>query len=169
MIDETGEAIDARNSLVDWARGELGEQNPDKYYRVCAPEFIGHKHDKSWCGIFCLAGLHAIGVCDWMWQGGKGFVWRLARTTEPQRGDIAVFRKGASGKDLWHHAIVESADEDRVHTIDGNVMPFPKEGVETRVRPIDSNVTFYSIGRLLGTRPDNERPDTEPSGPPSQS
>lgn len=154
MTEETGEAIDARASLVRWALGELGPQDPNKYFRVACKDFAdrGLEHVKSWCGIFALAGLHAIGVCDWQWSTRKsepGFVWRLRVVAVPEPGDIAVFRVGADGQDVWHHAIVQEVKAGRVYTIDGNVMRAPREGVETRERPIDSNVTFYSIGSLL--------------------
>lgn len=151
--EETGEAIDARARLVAWAAGEIGEQDPHKYYRVCAPQFAdrkGTEHSISWCGIFCLAGLHEIAPTRApMWITGKGFVFDLRVTLLPEPGDIAVFRKGADGRDLWHHAIVERCEKGRVHTIDGNVLIAPREGVARRVRPIDGNVTFYSIATLL--------------------
>lgn len=149
--DETGEAIDARARLVAWARGELGEQDPNKYYRSAAPQFAdkGAEHSVSWCGVFVLAGLRECGLTDWQWETGRGFVYRLAKTADPQPGDVAVFQKGASGKDLWHHAIVASVDSGAVNTVDGNVLPAPREGVAERRRAIDSNATFYSIAQLL--------------------
>lgn len=153
MTDETGEAIDARAAYVRWARGELGEQDPNRYYALCAPSFVGHVHDKSWCGIFALAGLHTIGLCSWAWGVGKndvGFVWRLRVVQLPEPGDIAVFRINPhTGATVWHHAIVERAEGGWVYTIDGNAMTAPKEGVEARQHPIDSNVTFYSIASLM--------------------
>jgi len=77
-------------------------------------------------------------------------VWRLRVVPFPDVGDIAVFRKGANGRDLWHHAIVRRPPENgRVETVDGNVLPAPREGVALRTRPVDSNVTFYSIATLL--------------------
>jgi hypothetical protein len=151
---ETGEAIDARRALVMWALGELGEQNPNKYYRVACKEFADRQleHSKSWCGIFCLAGLHAIGVCDWQWSTKPtepGFVFRLRRTTTPEPGDIVVFQRGEDGSNVWHHAIVQDVRNGRIYTIDGNVLRFPKEGVATRDRPWDENASFFSIGSLL--------------------
>ncbi len=151
---ETGEAIDARQALVVWALAQLGEQDPNKYYRACAPQFADKsaEHSVSWCGVFCLAGLRAVGLCDWNWSSRAsqpGFVWQLRIVTLPEPGDIAVFRKGADGKDIWHHAIVQRVENGRVYSVDGNVMRFPKEGVETRERPVDGNVRFYSIAELL--------------------
>lgn len=155
MSDETGEAIDARARLVAWALSQVGERDPNEYFRVCAPDFAdkGLEHEKSWCGIFCLAGLRECGLCDWAWSTRRtepGFVWRLRVVPFPDMGDVAVFRKGADGRDIWHHAIVEAPPVNgRVRTVDGNVLLAPREGVATRTRPVDSNVTFYSIATLL--------------------
>ena len=149
---ETGEAIDARARLVAWAASQIGERDPNEYYRVCAPQFAdrGAEHSVSWCGIFALAGLHVIAPTRApMWATGKGFVRDLRTVSLPEPGDIAVFRKGADGRDLWHHAIVERVERGRVYTIDGNVLPAPREGVARRDRPIDANATFYSIASLL--------------------
>jgi hypothetical protein len=158
MAHETGEAIDARACLVAWALGEVGEQDPNKYFRVCAPQFAdrGAEHSVSWCGVFCLAGMRAVGLCSWDWSSRAsepGFVWRLRITAFPERGDIMVKRKGADGvRDLWHHAIVKAPPVGGfVETIDGNVLIAPREGVAERRRPVESPalMTFYSIATLL--------------------
>ncbi len=159
MPEETGEAIDARARLVAWALSQVGDQKPHKYYEICAPQFLGTKpNDKSWCGVFALAGLHECGLCpaDWTWSdraSEPGFVWRLRVTAFPEAGDIMVKRKGADGvRDLWHHAIVKAPPVGGfVQTIDGNVLIAPREGVAERRRPVESPalMTFYSIATLL--------------------
>lgn len=169
--DETGEAIDARARVVARASSYLGAdgspcvQDPNEFFRLAAPGFAdkGLEHARAWCGIFCLAVLRLEGVAaELRWYTGErvngderryGFVFELATTKLPKPGDVAVFRKGTDGKDLWHHAIVEYCEAGKVHTIDGNVLPFPKEGCSRRVRPIDSNVAFYSIAPLIGGTP----------------
>jgi len=151
-VSETGEAIDARARLLAWAESQIGERDPNAYYRICAPQFAdkGAEHSVSWCGVFVLAGLHHVAPTRApMWKTGKGFVYELKGVPLPEPGDIAVFRKGANGKDLWHHAIVERVEKGRVYTIDGNVLVAPREGVARRDRPVDSNVQFYSIATLL--------------------
>jgi hypothetical protein len=156
VIEETGEAIDARARLVAWARGEIGTQNPDKYFRVCAPSFVGKGAEIAWCGIFCLAGLHALELCSWLWSTDPkepGFVWRLDRTRDPLLADIAVFRFDEHRRELWHHAFIERFDGASVATIDGNVLRRPLEGVAARVHPVTSDVTFYSIAQLLRDGP----------------
>ena len=144
--DETGEAIDARARVVAWARAELGVQDPNKYYRIAAPQFAdrGHEHDVSWCGVFCLAALRECGLTDMEWVTGKGFVYKLALTDAPEPGDIAVF-----GPPLWHHAIVERLEGGLLHTIDGNTMTRPIEGVTARKRALSPQIDFYSLGRLI--------------------
>ena len=158
MQDETGEAIDARARIEEWALSQVGEQDPNTYYRICAPEFAdkGHEHDKSWCGIFCLAGLHVAGLCDWEWSTRRtepGFVYRLKPVQFPAKSDIAVFEKGESGRTLWHHAFVRRLEGGVLYTVDGNTgYVAPKEGVSTRTRRMSDergNVTFYSIAALL--------------------
>ena len=162
MTDETGEAIDARERLVAWALSQVGPQDPNTYYRVCAPQFadMGHEHDKSWCGIFCLAGLRVAGLCDWDWSDRRsepGFVWRLRAVAFPEKADIAVFEKGESGKTLWHHAIVRRLEGGVLYTVDGNTgFVAPGEGVSLRERKMSAergNVTFYSIASLLQDPP----------------
>jgi hypothetical protein len=116
---------------------------------------MGNPHTVSWCGGFVLWVLRQVGLCDWdwaVWKGANspaGFVYRLPTIGLPEAGDIAVFRKGKDGKDIWHHAIVERYGNGLVYTIDGNTMAYPKEGVTTKYHPIDSNATFYSIRNLV--------------------
>lgn len=166
-IDETGEAIDARARIMARARSFLApdgkpcEQDPDTFYRVAAPTFATgkHDHDTSWCGIFCLAVYKLEGFAqDIAWKIGErgadgnrryGYVYNLPTVSLPLPGDTVVFRKGADGRDLWHHALVDDVRNGRVYTIDGNVLPFPKEGCAAKDRAIDSNATFYSIAVWL--------------------
>lgn len=153
LENETGEAIDARARVVGRARSQLGEQNPNTYYAVVAPDYFGHVHDKAWCGVFALWCLVTEGLCNWQWVDGDGFVYRLERTTDPQPGDIAVFERSPSGAVLWHHAVVERVELGHyVHTIDGNALPFPKEGVEAKVHETNG-AKFYSIAQLISEPP----------------
>ena len=146
-IPETGEALDARARLLGWGLAQLGDQEPDRYYKVAAPQFLGSKPNQfSWCGVFCLAGLleNYIAPADWQWETGLGFVHRLTMHARPQApGDIVVF----PGK--WHHAIVRSWGETRLCTIDGNVLRAPREGVAECERRISDAYGFYSIADLL--------------------
>lgn len=142
-LDITGEAIDARRAVVDIALGELGEQHPDKYWSLVNQDFVGHPHDKSWCGGFALWCLRTAGLCDWDWINARGFLFRLRVVSLPKPGDIAYFSQGQ------HHAIVRDLCGGILYSVDGNVMLFPREGVELRERR-NPNCTFYSIGCLTG-------------------
>lgn len=166
-LDSTGEAIDARQRLLQWAlaqtdgTGGEAERDPRDYFRIAAPQFLADPaavHGVSWCGIFCLAGLIACGIlgADRHWVTGKGFVnWEdaagkrlLPMTRLPQApGDIVVF--GAPG---WHHAIVHSWGDGLVTTLDGNTLRAPREGCAARRRSLTA-YGYFSLGRLLGEIP----------------
>lgn len=160
---ETGEALDARDRLVARARAFTGKQDPDHFYRIAIPEWVGVP-GKSWCGVFALSCLVAEGL--WpadaeRWRGGSGFVLRgvadgLLRVTKfPLTGDIAVF-----GAPLWHHAIVRGEmSNGTVPTIDGNVTGPTGKGVWERTHPVTDATTFYSIAPLLVSRVGGRFPD----------
>jgi hypothetical protein len=127
-----------RERVVAIALGELGQQNPDRYWSDVQPRLEGTQ--AAWCGGFALWVLRQAGLTDWPWEVGKGFCYRLPTTRAPQPGDIAYFRE------LQHHAIVESVDAQHVHTIDGNQRG---ETVARRSRPRSDVAAFYSIEPLL--------------------
>jgi len=132
---------DARARVVALARGELGEQNPDKYWSVVQPGLMGHAHDISWCGGFALWCLRMAGLCDWNWKIGSGFleVKGLPKVSLPEPGDIGYLAKNQ------HHFVVERVELGKVYSIDGNHMAAPKEGVGTAVRELGDVTAFYSI------------------------
>lgn len=137
----------SRARVVAIAAAELGEQAPDRFWRVVCPAFVGHPHDVAWCGGFALWCLREAGLCDWEWVPGKGFLYRLPRTHAPEPGDIAYF--GA----LAHHAVVEEVHGPSIISIDGNTMPAPLEGVTRKVRDRSAVTDFYSIAPLLAAAP----------------
>jgi hypothetical protein len=136
----------SRARVVRIARAELGEQNPDKYWRDAYPPFIGHAHDKAWCGAFALWCLRQACLVDWTWIDGKGFleVYAMPKVQLPELGDVAYFAKNS------HHAIVAGVGGGNVTLINGNGMLAPREGVtETNVPLVGAVTAFYSIERLL--------------------
>lgn len=147
---ETGEALDARARVLAIARGELGEQDPNKYYRDAAPQFAdrGLEHKVSWCGVFALWCLRQAGLTDATWSSSPsrpGFAPEILKAThDPEPGDVAVFSH------LWHHAIVaELPGDGTVRTVDGNTLPAPLEGVAERTHPIAAVFAFYSLRPLI--------------------
>lgn len=170
-----------RDAIVALARSKVGEQNPDDFWSIVCPQLCGRPTSISWCGGFALWCLRESGVCrwpggePWKWAVGIGFAARLPQTTRPEPGDIAYI-----AAPYQHHAIVDRVETTGlertfIHTIDGNVMPAPKEGVELRRRPLGAFTTFFSIAPLVGydstdsVFPDREAPTVKTEPPPNNS
>lgn len=143
---------DPRRRVVSIAEGELGDQDPDRYWQKVSPSLAGRPHDVSWCGGFALWCLtEALPACaDWSWEPGVGFVYRysMPQVTEPEPGDVAYFRT-LGGREIHHYAIVERADGGRIYTIDGNQGVRPVERVERRSRSLGTLTTVFSIREVL--------------------
>ena len=131
---------DKRQEIVDIAKAEIGQQDPQKYWEDVIPgvsDFHG-----AWCGGFTLWALHQAGVAKGVnWTIGKGYCYQLPITTDPQPGDIAYF-----DQPYQHHAIVVSNENGKLVTVDGNQ---PGNTVKLRERESDSPTAFYSIEPLL--------------------
>ncbi len=140
---------DARARVVVEARAHLGawtEGQVDELWReVGQPSFVGHWHDKAWCGGFALRCLRRVFNLDWTWRDGLGFleVKHLPKVSLPEPGDIGYLAKNA------HHFIVERCANGRVYGIDGNHFTAPTEGVGASDRAIADVSTFYSIRNLV--------------------
>ncbi len=135
-----------REKIVDAALGELGDQNPDKYWGLVQPVMVGS--GAAWCGGFALWALKQAGLAPELdWTVGKGFIFKgndgkqLPTTKNPKPGDIAYFNN------LQHHAIVKSFDGVTLETIDGN--QGPGEKVTQRKRSPGEVTAFFSIEPLL--------------------
>jgi hypothetical protein len=134
---------DARARVVAIATAELGEQDPNKYYKDIAPMYLGTKpNEKAWCGVFVLWCLGQAGLVPWKWVDGKGFLYRLSIVDLPEPGDIAYFDR------MQHHALVTKAEGGKIYTIDGNSMKAPKEGVTENHHTISEGVRYFSIRHL---------------------
>jgi hypothetical protein len=139
---------DARARVVAEARAHVGdwtEARVDELWRdVGVPAFVGHWHDKAWCGAFALRCINrALGTAH-AWKPGVGFLYPLGLRVAslPEPGDVAYFAAGQ------HHAIVERFEGGKLYTVDGNSLTAPREGVALRERS-NPAVTYYSIGRLV--------------------
>ncbi len=139
---------DARARIVAEARAHAGdwtEPMVDELWRdVGVPAFVGHWHDKAWCGAFALRCINrALGTAH-KWAPGVGFLSPLGLriVSLPEPGDVAYFAAGQ------HHAIVERFEGGKLYTVDGNSFTAPREGVALRERA-NPTVTYYSISRLL--------------------
>jgi hypothetical protein len=136
---------EARARVVALAAGELGDQDPDKYWRLVQPALMGHPHDVAWCGGFALWCLRTAGLCDWSWKVGSGFleVKGMPKVQLPEPGDIGYIAKAA------HHFIVEDVRDGIVYSIDGNHLTAPREGVARAQRKLGDVTAFYSIRNLV--------------------
>jgi len=146
--------MNPRDALVAWARAQVGSNDRAGYWAQALGYDPGAK--KAWCGAFCLAGLHAVGIAtDHKWGiDGSGFIGPLGlehhRTSYPKPGDI-----GYQDRPYQHHFIVTDADRHTFSSVDGNQ---GTPGVQERHRVLDPyKYTFYSIESLLHVA------DTEPS------
>jgi hypothetical protein len=139
---------DVRARVVAEARAYVGdwtEAQVDQLWRdVGVPGFVGHWHEKAWCGAFALRCLNRALGTGYVWKPSVGFLYPLGLriVSWPEPGDVAYFGAGQ------HHAIVEKFEGGRLYTVDGNSLTAPREGVALRERA-NTAVTYYSIGKLL--------------------
>jgi hypothetical protein len=132
-----------RADILRSALCDLDNADPTKYWKDVLPG-ARPPFPKSWCGAAVLYWLHSAGICsDLQWVIGKGFLYNLPQTTNPQPGDVAYL-----DKPFQHHCLVVSADEDTVKTIDGNSRHTDTIGVSRvvlRTRKRNEFTAFYSI------------------------
>ncbi len=136
---------DLRQLVVEAARSQIGEQDPDQYWAVVQPQLMGNPKGISWCGGFALWALKQAGLAaDLVWHIGRGFaeVYRLPKVKVPEPGDIAYY-----DQPFQHHAVVDRVEGDTVFTIDGNQSP--GESVLPRERNLKAATAYYSIQPLL--------------------
>jgi len=131
-----------RALVVQSALGEVGSNNTSKYWNMVAPGAIINK-GTAWCGAFALWSLKEVGLAkNWFWQFGKGFLYQLPITHNPQPGDIAYV-----DKPYQHHAVVHTVNSDgTVNLINGN----GTDGkVSLSTQPTSHITAFYSIEPLV--------------------
>jgi hypothetical protein len=156
QVAHTGEFLDsihpARAAGLEWARSQVGLQDPDLYWDLVCPALKGKPHDISWCGGFALAGWveNLPGCKGWTWEPRKGFlIPRGVQTVNiPEPFDIALWRY-INGKEVWHYALVEDFRDGKIYSIDGNQGIRPQELVEPRTRTLDTDPVFYSARNYL--------------------
>jgi hypothetical protein len=143
-----------RDALLDWAKSQIGPGDRVAYWRSA----LGYDPGKSkaWCGAFCLAGLHHVGLAlDFKWGiDGSGMVGplKLKRTVTPSRGDIGYLHQP-----YQHHFLFDYEYDGWVHSVDGN-QPDVREKRRRR-----DGLVFYSISSLLDI--DDHGRETDPAPP----
>jgi len=125
---------EARQAFVDWCLAQKDNDDPSGYLvRVGLP---ADAH-VSWCGIMLLAGLNELGLCDWEWEIGKGYLYRLRSTKFPKPGDTAYYKRNQ------HHACWVG---------DGRVVNGNGTGgrvTVTEVNPLRPPDAFFSLAPLV--------------------
>lgn len=142
---------DYRAELLEWAKGEVGPGRRADYWRTVYGSDPGPK--LSWCGVFCLAGLHHVGLTDAKWILGQGFIYplKLPQTRTPSRGDICYLHSP-----FQHQFLFDYEYDGKIHSVDGN----QPDVREKKRRP--DGLVFYSIQPLIDAASD-EAPITKPS------
>lgn len=140
----TGNPDEIREKLLQVAHAELGTSDSRSYWLGALGSYPGTKF--AWCGIFALWCLKRLELCDWKWVVGKGFLYRLPRTTDPKPGDVAYF-----DKPYQHHALVQQVEGDQLYLIQGNY------GVPGRVAESVCSISakkpvFFSVAQLVADR-----------------
>lgn len=145
---------DYRAKLLEWAKGEIGPGRRAEYWRMA----LGYDPGKSkaWCGAFCLAGLHHVGLAlDHKWGiDGSGMVGplKLPRTITPSRGDIGYLHSP-----YQHHFLFDYEHDGWVWSVDGN-----QPGVQEKKRR-KQGLAFFSIQPLIDAVSPEEERDTVPT------
>jgi hypothetical protein len=150
---------EARAALVEWARGQLGNTDPDPYWIEVLGEVPIPPEGKRihWCGAFVLAGLHAVGICNWPWVTDSGFIRDhigfasripIERGVKPRPGDVVLVETHA------HHALVSGPPVTKggdlyIPSIDGNSGRAPGIVAEHARIFRKSGVHYYPIGPAI--------------------
>jgi hypothetical protein len=128
-----------RSKVVKAATSQIGKQDSSVYWKDVLPS--QSSFPPEWCGAFALWSLHQAGLAKaWNWEIGKGFLYKLPTTKDPQPGDIAYFSK------FQHQAVVKSVEGDNVTLLNGNGTG--KAVTETTI-PKAHAAAYYSIAPLL--------------------
>jgi uncharacterized protein YfaT (DUF1175 family) len=137
-----------RARVVEIAKGEIGQQDPAKYWEgvlssnYSAAQIQQYAASRAWCGGFALWCIKRAGLApDINWVDGKGFCYQLSQTTDPKPGDVAYF-----DQPYQHHAIVADVTGNILSTVDGNQS---HNQVLARIRRVSDATAFYSIESLI--------------------
>lgn len=144
-----------RQRVVEVAAREDGATDARRYWREVLPASWHGPYPPHWCGAFALWALRVGAGCQWQWEVGTGFLYRLRRVGAVQPGDIAY-------RDLpyQHHAVVLAVlDDGRVITQEGHSGARP--GVCRQfTRPATWWTAYYSIDPLVKAAALAEQGDT---------
>lgn len=141
-------SFELRQRVANLASGEDGLRDSQKYWHEVLEQSWHGPYPREWCGAFTLWALRKALGCHWRWECGKGYLYRLKTTHEPDIGDICYM-----DQPYQHHAVLTAAgvssDGKRfVISEDGNSGPYP--GIcEEHWRAREKWTAFYSIQPLI--------------------
>ena len=141
-------AQDLRQKVANTAASQEQSVASAAYWREVLPVNWRGPYPPQWCGAFTLWALRMALWCDWTWEVGKGYLYRLRPTNSPDIGDICYM-----DKPYQHHAVLTAVgndDKGRPYVIsqDGNSGPSPGMCLE-QWRPREKWTAFYSIEPLI--------------------
>lgn len=127
------------------AKSQIGRSDSSPYWADVLPGTPPSGYPADWCGAFALWALHQGGIAkSTNWIIGKGFLFDLPTTQDPQVGDVAYFDQ------YEHQAMVVGVDGDSVSLINGNGTG---GAVSASVGPKSHVAAFYSIEPILADAP----------------
>lgn len=137
-----------RQRVANIAAAEHGNTDASRYWREVLPENWSGPYPPHWCGAFTLWCLRRALGCDWHWEVGKGYLYRLRSVQEPNVGDICY-----QHSPYQHHAVLGAIGTDadgRPYVIshDGNSGQ-PPTSVQEQWRLRSKWTAIYSIQPLV--------------------
>jgi hypothetical protein len=146
-----------RQRVANLASSEEGNFDASPYWREVLPSTWEGPYPRHWCGAFTLWALRVALGCTWQWEVGKGYLYRLKTTLDPDIGDICY-----KDRPYQHHAILTAigANADGkpyVISQDGNSGSSPGV-VEEHWRARGQWTAFYSIEPLIAAAIAKEQP-----------
>lgn len=133
-----------RQRLAELVAGEIGSRDSNKYWAEVLQQPRG-PYPPQWCGAFTLWGLRIALKCPWLWEIGRGYLFRLRPTDTPEPGDVCY-----RDKPYQHHAMVVAYNPEAhvVMTFDGN-SGNPPGIVSRNIRDLGWWTTVYSVRPLV--------------------
>lgn len=137
-----------RQEVANLASRERGSTDSAKYWREVLPASWRGPFPPQWCGAFTLWALRVALGCPWQWEIGRGYLYRLRPTSDPDLGDVCYM-----DQPYQHHAILIAIGTDAdgasfVISQDGNSGNSP--GIcQENWRKRSAWTTFYSIDPLI--------------------
>jgi hypothetical protein len=138
-----------RQAVVNRAAAEELATEASKYWKDVLPSNWTGPYPRHWCGAFTLWVLRQELGCSWHWEVGRGYLYRLRRTTEPDLGDICYM-----DQPYQHHGLLTAIGLDAdgkpyIISQDGNSGDVPGGQCLEQYRAREKWTAFYSIDPLL--------------------